>query len=46
MLWWDDVAKGLAKQKQQTQQSDTETEKSQTSPPQLSKPKLHQRLPP
>ncbi|MCX8665830.1 hypothetical protein [Gilliamella sp. B2887] len=45
MLWWDDVAKGLAKQKQQTQQSDTETEKSQTSPPQLSKPKLHQRLP-
>ncbi|MCX8650616.1 hypothetical protein J3U21_10180 [Gilliamella sp. B2776] len=33
MLWWDDVAKGLAKQKQQTQQSDATTENSKTSSP-------------
>ena len=30
MLWWDDVAKGLAKQKQQTEQSDAETKKEQS----------------
>ncbi|MCX8579134.1 peptidoglycan-binding protein, partial [Gilliamella sp. B2717] len=33
MLWWDDVAKGLAKQSkqsQQTEQSDTETKKEQS----------------
>ncbi|MFQ1005326.1 hypothetical protein [Gilliamella sp. CG22] len=29
MLWWDDVAKGLAKQSQQTEQSDAETQKEQ-----------------
>ena len=33
MLWWDDVAKGLAKQKQQTQQSDATTENSKTAAP-------------
>ena len=30
MLWWDDVAKGLAKQSQQTEQSDAETKKEQS----------------
>ncbi|MCX8578916.1 hypothetical protein J3U35_05625, partial [Gilliamella sp. B2717] len=30
MLWWDDVAKGLAKQKQQTEQSEAETKKEQS----------------
>ncbi|MFQ0997882.1 hypothetical protein ACGH6U_10870, partial [Gilliamella sp. CG33] len=33
MLWWDDVAKGLAKQKQQTQQSEATTENSKTAAP-------------
>ena len=30
MLWWEDVVEGLAKQSQQTEQSDTETEKDKT----------------
>ena len=30
MLWWDDAAKGLAKQSQQTKQSDAETKKEQS----------------
>ncbi|MFQ0973671.1 peptidoglycan-binding domain-containing protein, partial [Gilliamella sp. CG35] len=30
MLWWDDVTKGLAKQSQQTEQSDAETKKEQS----------------
>ncbi|MCX8728739.1 hypothetical protein [Gilliamella sp. B2838] len=30
MLWWDDVVEGLAKQSQETEQSDTETEKDKT----------------
>ncbi|MCX8701372.1 hypothetical protein J3U11_09835 [Gilliamella sp. B2840] len=30
MLWWDDVAKGLAKQSQQTERSDAETKKEQS----------------
>ncbi|WP_294954558.1 SH3 domain-containing protein [uncultured Gilliamella sp.] len=31
MLWWDDVAKGLAKQSQQTKQSNTEKDKTEDS---------------
>ena len=30
MLWWDDIAKGLAKQSQQTEQSETKTKKEQS----------------